>query len=192
MHIPEDYWRVKVQEVSESVRSIVERYLINIASMLEKNAGLVICGGIGVGKTSIAVLLMKEARAIGKTAYFTSVWELRESVRSRIPFDDESSVLDRCREVDLLVLDDLREEDLKDKFFGARDLEALIGNRGGNKRVTVITTPIGVRGLELIAPMMMSILMGYAVVFEVEGPNLREKKNKELMDSVLGSCGQGR
>lgn len=183
MNLPEEHWMAKVQFVSESVRPAVERYLTCIHERAGTGAGLLIHGAAGVGKTSIASLIAKEARSRGFTVLFVHIWELREMIRSKIPFSDEATMVDRAREVDVLVLDDLREEDAKEKFLPLSDLQALIRYRSSRRKLTILTTRIALRVLE--APP----LSGFSEVllhFPVMGPNLHREKKKALEEAVFG------
>lgn len=53
MNLPMEFWKVKVPEVAESVRPMVERYLTSLPSMMERGAGLLLGGAPGVGKTAV-------------------------------------------------------------------------------------------------------------------------------------------
>lgn len=187
MNLPRDYWTVKVQGVPESVQDTVRRYLVNTDTMMERGAGMILSGSPGVGKTGIAALVCKEARSRGYTVYFTSVWELRECIRAKILFDEGTSVLDRCREVDVLVLDGLRTEDQKDYVFGIRAIEELLVGRGARKKVSLVTTRMNMRELREAFEGLLDAVQGCMVSLPVEGPDLRRAQNEELKRAVLGT-----
>lgn len=187
MNLPRDYWTVKVQGVPESVREMVRRYLVNTDTMVSRGAGMILSGRAGVGKTGIAALVAKEARSRGYTVYFTSVWELRECVRSKVMFDEGTSILDRCREVDVLVLDGLRPEDQKDYTFGGRSIEELLVGRGARKQVSILTTRMDVKDMLESFGGLLEAVQGCMVSVPVEGPDLRQAQNEELMRVVLGT-----
>ncbi len=163
MCLPEEFWRIKIDGITaeEPGAKIVRSYLRHIDTMLTQGKGMVLMGGPGVGKTGIAALVAKEARAWGRTVFFVTTWDLREFVRSKINFDDNASIMDRCRTVDLLVLDGLRVEDAaptekahqgRDYFFNSTHLEGLIRARNARKKVTIITTRLS--GDELASCML--------------------------------------
>lgn len=187
MNLPEAYWRVKVQGVQESVRPTVVNYLRKIGELSALGAGLWLSGTEGVGKTVIAALAAKEARSRGMTVYFTSVWELRECIRSRIGFDDHVSIMQRCRDVDVLILDELRVDDQKAHFLGGKELEELISFRRAHKRVTLITTRLGAGDLEESFPGLLTASEGCMVWVRVAGRNLREEQSRSLREAVYGS-----
>jgi DNA replication protein DnaC len=186
MNLPENMWRSKVQFVSELVRPVVERFLQNIDLHVTHGHGLLVSGAPGIGKTGVAALVAKEARCRGYSAFFITVWDLREAVRSRIEFDEDMSVLERCREVDVLVLDGLRSDDAKDPFFGARAIEELVAGRGVRKKMTVVTTQMGKNLLWQEFRSFMNSTRGTLAVFVMDGPDLRQNQEKALESVVLG------
>jgi DNA replication protein DnaC len=187
MNLPEEFWRAKIQETPESVRDVVHSYLFRIKDLVQKGAGLYLYGPVGVGKTGIASLVAKEARARSFTVFFIGVWELREAVKVKMQFDESASVLDRCRSVDVLILDNLREEDEKEYMVNGRMLEELISYRKLKKRVTVITskmTPMDLRGK---MPGLYDATVGSLVPISVVGDNRRVRAHQDLVQEVLGT-----
>lgn len=186
MNLPEEFWRTKIQDAPQSVRDVIHRYLFRISEFVEKGAGLLLHGGAGVGKSGIAALAAKEAHARGYTVFFIGVWELREAVRSKLMFDDAASVLDRCRNVDVLVLDNLREEDEKEYMVNARVLEELVSYRKNKKRVTIITTRLSPSELRSKMSGLYDATVGSLVPIAVAGDNLRVQAHQALVNEVLG------
>lgn len=188
MNLPEEFWRVKVQGVPEAVQQTVLRYLFRIEEMMDKGIGLLLIGEPGVGKTAIAALAAKEARARGYTVYFTGIWELRESVRSRISFEEETSIMDRCREVGLLVLDGLRLEDASELFVNDRTLEELVSFRRAAKRATIITTQMDMATIRSKMSKLSDALVGALVTIPVTGQNQRVRHHEEIVKEVFGDA----
>lgn len=182
MNLPPEFWHARVQGIPDSVREAATRYLTKLPDMIMRPVGLVLCGPPGVGKTGMAAVVAKETRSIGFTVYFVPVWELREDVRNRVEFESGRSILDRCREVDLLVLDGLRLEDATMPIIGAREIEDLIAARTSRLRPTIVTTRAGLRdlrgkGFEGFVEVSQSAL----VSLEVKGPNLRNEQQAQLV-----------
>jgi len=184
MCLPEAHWRVKLQGVQLSVRQVVHNYLFKIDAHIQRGTGLFIVGEAGVGKTSIAALVAKEARMRGHTVFFTPVYVLRESVKARIEFDSDVSYLKRCRDVDVLVLDDLAQSDLVG--FDARLVDELVHFRKQAKRLTVITTSETPEALLGKAPRLGEAMLGSLVTLEVKGINLNANQHEILSKEVLG------
>jgi len=186
MNLPKEFWRAKVQQVSASVQPAVERYLLRIREMVAKGAGLLICGDSGVGKTSVAALIAKESRARGYVTFFVGIWELREAIRSRVMFDDGVSILDRCREVDVLILDGLREDDAKELYLGERTLEELISYRKARHRVTIVTTCMSMRDISAALPGFYNATVGALVPLLIAGENKKIRAHEDLVKEILG------
>jgi DNA replication protein DnaC len=185
MNLPYDFWRATVQDVPDGLRDIIHRYLVNTDAMMKKGAGLLLMGEPGVGKTGIAALVVKEARARGYTTFFTTVWELRECVKTRIDFEPGIPILHRCRQVDVLVLDGLDLDYVKDFHLDAHAIEELIRFRGAQRRVTIITTRLDADTLDAKMPGLLTATQGCMVALRVAGPNKREQRDQELNRVVL-------
>lgn len=186
MNLPEEFWRTKIFSVAESVRQKIERFLLHIDSHIEAGRGLILAGKHGVGKTGVASLIAREARCRGYTVFFISLWDFRECVRSRILFDDDQTVRERCSEVDVLVLDALRLEDAKDNVFGSRAFEELVVGRCSRLRTTIVTTRLSDKELFSVFPSFIETTKGSLAIMEVEGPDLREEKSRELDEQING------
>lgn len=185
LNLPEEYWRVKISGVQASIRPTIEKYLTRLPEMVTRPAGIMLGGLPGVGKTSIAAVVLKEARAQEFTGFFLTTWDLREFVRSKVDFDESSSILDRCRDVDVLVLDNLRAEDAKDGFVNERFIEELIAARSAKKRVTIVTTSMTFKDLEATMPKLMSRIKDTVVYLNVGGEDLRAAAARALKNDLV-------
>jgi DNA replication protein DnaC len=187
MNLPEAYWRANVATVPESVRPAVTRYLTKMDEMMTRGAGLMVLGAPGVGKTAIAALAAKEARMRGYTVYFTTVWELREGIRSMMQFDGEMTLMERAQAVDMLVLDDIRPDDLDKGWFGRSEIEALAAYRAARRKVTIITAQA--ESFTDFASKVKALVRATeetVVPLIVVGPNLREAQKADVRRAVLG------
>lgn len=185
LNIPEEFWRAKVAGVQESVRPLVVNYCSKIEANVVKPAGLILSGEAGVGKTAIASIILKEARCHGHTGYFIPIWELRECIRSKVQFDADQSVFERCRSVNLLVLDDFAEEQIDDYTFGLRHLTDLILHRTSHNKATIITSKMPDHRLIELEDFLIRV-KGSMLLVTIEGMDLREIRSQELMNDLLG------
>jgi DNA replication protein DnaC len=186
MNLPEDLWRAKLQEVQSPAKAAVENYLTRFEVMAQKGAGLWLRGPAGVGKSAIAALVAKEARALGFTAYYTTVFDLREAVRNKQMYDESLSVADRCRDADVLVLDNFLQADVSDMFVNLRYIEELLVGRGSRLKITVLTSRLSPPDLKDHSA-FVSAVEGYLVGISVSGEDLRKKRGQELKAAVLGT-----
>jgi DNA replication protein DnaC len=122
--------------------------------------GLLFYGDAGVGKTHLAVALMKEAIVRkGARAVFYEVRELLKLVRDTYtPNTDatELAVLKPVLEAELLVLDDLGLE--KKSEWVDETLGLVINTRYSERRVTIITTNL--RDVESTEPGSFAFQLG--------------------------------
>jgi DNA replication protein DnaC len=186
MHIPEEHWKARSDRASAEVRPVVERYLRHISRMIAEGASLLIHGPAGVGKTSIAAMIAKEARSTYHTVLFCRIWELREMIRSRVEFDADSTIAERCREVQVLVLDDLREEDARERFFTLSEIQQLVLYRASRRRLTIVTTRLDKSTLT-DAPLdrFADVLLPFAVT----GPNQHNERQRKVQQMIHGKGG---
>jgi len=145
MRIPRRFWESDFElipdcEGKETIRS----YLRNIEDMMDRGEGLLLWGENGHGKTSAAVIIAMEARRRGASVLFVQAETLRQSTLEGTMFSDERTLIERAREVDLLVLDDLGKEHAGESGYTERLFENLIRVRSAGKRVTLVTTNLPV------------------------------------------------
>lgn len=196
MNVPLEFRNVSLDAVSDeklggadtTVRAAIKGYVENIDTMYDKGAGLQLMGAEGVGKSAIAVLILRAIRERGYWGYFIPVADLREAVRSRLEFEDDSSVFDRCRSVDVLVLDNLTEMDGGDRFFGAAHITDLVAHRGQRGLLTIVTTRLDLDGIDRHLATFAKTTSGYVVPFTVKGKNLRATKAKELRSVIFAAA----
>lgn len=186
MNLPEQFRKVKCKTVQGDTQRVLFSYLTRIKEMHTKGAGLILVGGPGVGKTSAAALVLKESRAWGFSAFFVSIWELRELVRSKVFFEETTTILDRCRTVDTLVLDDMKESDIKDHWVNEEILAELVKTRVNSKRVTVLTARTSAADFRMKFPKLFDASIGGLVLLGIEGKNLRADSHKALVADVVG------
>jgi DNA replication protein DnaC len=179
--VPMRYWTVNLAGVQEQVRGIADKYLKEIAQMHERGVGLLLWGANGIGKTSLAVVLGKEYRRRGHSLMFLESAELKGAIIHNEAFDEEHTLWDRAKSVDVLLIDDLGKGVQDSTGFGARVLDELIRHRNANKRVTFITTNMTLKALEdeLKASTMHSLK---ECIYPVRllGEDLREKAKQEI------------
>jgi DNA replication protein DnaC len=103
--------------------------------------GLLFRGSFGVGKTHLAVAMLKELIRKGARGYFYEVPELLRMVKDSYdanPEQDERQTLEPVLRADVLVLDDLGEE--RTSEWVQETLAHIINVRYSENRPTIITT----------------------------------------------------
>lgn len=117
-------------------------FLDDLDRNLSDGAGLWFMGNTGTGKTSLAMLIAKEALSRGKTVavYFTPklLTRIRKTFQATDSNDAYDSFFERLTSVDLLYLDDLGSERSTD--WVVEQLYALINERYETEGSTIITS----------------------------------------------------
>ena len=79
INLGQAFWGARTDLIQEQeVRDIVLRYRKNIVEMAKTGSGLLLSGNPGVGKTSVAACVIKEAVSAGLSSYFVTHAELKE------------------------------------------------------------------------------------------------------------------
>lgn len=172
MRIPELFYSASRSKVTieEPKRAAILRYEERISDALERGVGLLLWGQNGVGKTAIAVILAKEACRLGHSVLFIRSADLFAFETKKAWFNEAEGVtlLERAKNVDLLVLDDLGKEHFDSAGRVLLEMEEFIRERVSRKRTIIMTTNIvPSTGFASIYPASMLAVMREAI-FPVE------------------------
>ncbi len=157
----------------------IQGYAADLAGHLAEGWGLVLSGGVGCGKTHLAVGLGLLALGLGYSAYATTLDELlrglRASYQSREP-GREARLMATVTEADLLVLDDLGLE--RPTPWARERLAQVIQQRYNRGRALLVTTTLGMDELERVwGAEVVSRLYGSCSVVRLEGvPDYRRQR----------------
>jgi DNA replication protein DnaC len=168
--------RPPVSGMPANVLAPVRRFVHDVHGRLDAGDGLALAGPVGVGKTSLAMLVAKAALDAGRTVAIYSLPRLLAELRTT--FDDDSiqsytELMDRLTEVDLLHIDDVGAE--KTSPWVLEQLYALVNARYEAERSIVITTNLIDPGelAEQITERTVSRLQEMCKTVPVIGPDLR-------------------
>lgn len=128
--------------VDPAVAAIVGRYVASIEEQLDAGRGLWLLGGVGSGKTTLAMICSRAALEAGRTVAIYSLPRLLAEIRDTFDSRETSylALIDRLSEVDLLHVDDVGAE--KSSPWVLEQLYALVNARYENERAMVLTTNI--------------------------------------------------
>lgn len=194
MAIPRRYWNCNIAGISsEKGQDIAERYTKNIDEMINRGIGLLLWGSNGKGKTGMAVAILKYIRAQNRihSAMFLSSAEIAQIKINNTRFNEETTMWERAKEVDALLIDDLGKGIMDSTGFAVRLVDELIRNRNAETKITIITTNFQISDLftkpEENKEGLLMASTGHTVkecmlpVF-IEGPDRREQIGKEIAD----------
>jgi DNA replication protein DnaC len=117
-------------------KSINFDFLDSFASGESKVRWLYIHGGSGTGKTYLAIVIAGISLLKEKKTYFTGVTELLDNLRP--DNENKAFILSKCKEADLLILDDIGQE--KSSQWVAERLYLIINHRWTNDLPTIFTS----------------------------------------------------
>ncbi|HEV7807309.1 MAG TPA: ATP-binding protein [Solirubrobacteraceae bacterium] len=133
--------RPPVTEIAPAITSAVRRYVNRIDDNIDAGRGLWLCGSVGTGKTTLAMLASRHALEAGRGVAIYSLPRLLAQIRTT--FDDDRGnsyvdLLDRLTAVDLLHVDDVGAE--KTSPWVLEQLYAIVNARYEDERSIIITT----------------------------------------------------
>ena len=150
------------QRSLQQAKSYVQRWANSPAGWLSLH------GRYGVGKTHLAVAAASEREERGDEVFFATVADLLDYLRATFAPDSDVShddLLDRIRNADLLVLDDMGAE--RSTPFAEDKLFQIMGYRYEERLPTIITTSQQIEAIASARPRIASRLQDPLVVNEI-------------------------
>lgn len=143
----------------------------------EPDGWLSLHGPYGVGKTHLAVAAAAEREDRGDDVFFATVADLLDHLRAAFSPDSpvtHDDLLDRVRNADVLVLDDMGAE--RSTPFAEDKLFQIMGYRYEERLPTIITTSDQIESIATTRPRIASRLQDPLVVTEwpIEAPDYRQ------------------
>jgi DNA replication protein DnaC len=162
-------------------RMKVDEYLENWEENREAGRGLYFCGGVGTGKTHLAVAVMNELiRKKRVPSLFVTVPELLDNLRETYnkPGRNLDEWMDAVQNADFLVLDDLGSERttewVRERIF------VIVNHRYREALPTVFTSNIGLKDLaEQLGERTASRIIAMCEGIQFEGDDYRQTAARE-------------
>jgi DNA replication protein DnaC len=174
-------FRPTVSNAAGRARVKVDGYLEDWEENREAGKGLYFCGGIGTGKTHLAVAVMNELIRKKRTpSLFVTVPELLDNLRETYnkPGRNLDEWMDMVQNAEFLVLDDLGSERttewVRERIF------VIVNHRYREALPTVFTSNIGPKDLaEQLGERTASRIIAMCDWIALEGDDYRETAAKE-------------
>ncbi len=170
-----------VSNAAGRARVKVDGYLEDWEENQEAGKGLYFCGGVGTGKTHLAVAVMNELIRKKRTpSLFVTVPELLDNLRETYnkPGRNLDEWMDAVQNAEFLVLDDLGSERttewVRERIF------VIVNHRYREALPTVFTSNIGPKDLaEQLGERTASRIIAMCEWIQLEGQDYRETAAKE-------------
>jgi DNA replication protein DnaC len=167
----------------EAARAVerVEEYLGSWEENKEEGKGLYLCGGVGTGKTHLAVAVLNEVvRKKRVPSLLVTVPELLDNLREAYnkPGRDLDEWMDSVQNADFLVLDDLGSERVTE--WVRERIFVIVNHRYREQLPTVFTSNVGPKDLaEQLGERTASRIIAMCEWIALEGDDYRETAAKE-------------
>lgn len=154
----------------------IKEYSDNFERYLKDGIGLLLKGGVGTGKTTIALAVLRDYIDKGGRGYFISAVTLMDEIFNIADFADRARFENKLKTVPVLIIDDLGAEGSGDMV--SRKIEAIISSRYNNDLVNIITTNLGVEDLKRVYDARIyDRIKETCKVFNIVGDSLRKGVN---------------
>ncbi len=166
----------QISKSTEKALAKVMDYIVNWRENREAGRGLYFCGGVGTGKTHLAVAVMNELMQRKRVpSLFVTVPEFLDNLREAymIPGRDLDEWMDTVKNADLLVLDDLGSE--RPTEWVRERLFVIVNHRYREALPTLFTSNIGPRDLATqLGERTASRIIAMCDWISLEGEDYRE------------------
>ena len=159
----------------------------------ERDRGLLLIGLPGVGKTHLAVAMLKECIHKGGTGLFYTTIDLMAALRSTYSGQDsttESAVLRDVTEADIVVLDEMGRERVSD--WRDEMLHLIVNARYSNRRPTIFTTNYDVADIDdpdalqvRVGVRIYSRLQEMCELMHLDAADYRERPTNAGVDDLI-------
>jgi DNA replication protein DnaC len=192
MRLPKRHWEASFESINNvpengdpPLKDTVKRYFEKIDEMTTRGVGLLLYGKNGTGKTSASCVVLKEMRRRAYSTMFVEAAELKSAVFKDIGFDDNETLWERMKEVDVLVIDDIGKGMHDNTGAFARIVDELIRHRSSNCRITWATTNMNLSDLEeTLKISTMHALKEAMVPIRVSGRDLRAGVTSDIVSEL--------
>ena len=138
----------------------------------------------------IVEALLKEARRHGYYGMFIRAYDYQQAYFNGERYSENATLVQRAREVDVLILDDLGKELSHDNSTSVseRVIEALIRERMEEQKVTIITTNISSKEdmEERYETSFVRAMRGAFAIVDIDGPSHRDDEKEEINKFMNG------
>lgn len=174
----------KSDHTDQKNENIARKYVANFDAMRSQGTGLLLCGSVGTGKSFLAAAIANELINQGTPCLMTNFSRIISRVSEK--FGGDQKYLDDLNRFDLLIIDDLGSE--RDTEFTWEKVMNVVDARYRAGLPLIITTNLTLKDLadpsDIRRQRVFSRLKEMCVFLEVNGPDRRNKKMRDKMESA--------
>jgi len=186
--------REPVASMNDALIREVRTYVRHIGERLAEGRGIWFVGGVGTGKTTLAMLISKAAMEADRTVAIYSLPRLLALLRETYDDDAEFSLnqlIDRLCSVDLLHIDDVGAE--QSSPWVLEQLYTIINTRYEDGRAVLVTTNLGDDDLRAqIGDRTVSRLHEMCETYPLDGEDQRLEGHYVLPEPAAPASAPGR
>jgi len=165
----------------------VKKYINSIDKAYENGIGLYLWGRLGAGKTMLSVCVLKESIRTKKyKPFFTTLSEIISYLDDRFS-NKTRDFIEKIKEIDFLVIDDISREYTKDKSYIEFYLDYIIRYRNRRNKPTIITANCPIKDISSYALNIISLIKGKLIEKEVKRDIDYRTEKSFYLESLLES-----
>lgn len=191
-NVPERFWDVTLNRIPDSMdyKAKIRKYLENIEEMMDKGIAVYLWSPENsTGKTSLAVILLKEFLRRGYTGFFEESSRLKAELINKTEFESGVSLESRIASVDVLVIDDIGKEYRTSSGYAENALETLIRGRAQRVKLTIMTGNLSPKQFkDIYSNDFAALLMECSIPIRVSGMDFRAETTKYLQKLLGGDA----
>lgn len=188
--IDKKFYESKFENAEESqVINFLKKYSEKFKIAGTAPAGIFLYGSVGTGKTYAASCLANDLMANGKTVLFMSfalyLLKIRDGFKNNHEETSiESEILKYVKTCDLLIIDDLGSENVKE--FSIEKLFTLLDTRYRTNKPFIITTNLSIEEIkEKFGERVADRISGSTHAYECKGESKRKVNKKSFVNWLM-------
>jgi len=198
-NIPQKYFKFELDKIKKRILTVeknydsidkIDSYLNNLENAVKKGIGLYLSGPHGVAKTTISIIILKEAIKQHYKCFFCKSSEIINFARSGWKSEDRKIYWDYIVDnTDILVVDDIvRLFDVSEKE--RVHIDEIFTKRDDANKVTIITANHELRdNKDVFGDALYSNFKERLIEIDLIGDDYRDLLGEKLMDELLEKKG---
>ena len=189
--IPKEFWGVEdmVMENNNQCLRIVQRYITNLENARKKGLGFLMMGENGVGKTTLATLVLSKAIRAGWSAFYITAHDMIDIVFKSFRDERIGRLLDSKLDSDFVVIDEIDKTHVKgDNSYVLTKVDSILRRRRAIvKPTTLITNMTEAELNRMLGASIMSIVSSSMKQVRFRPGDFRKKQGAtwdEMLEGV--------